>query len=152
MLFALMKNWKKIMKKTLIGLTLVVFVFVFAMFAYNITSHYYYFGSREPPVFSEQVTFTNAYLKSSTVYLDTHSIQGNITFTLMKIHEIRQNETVNWIPIENVTWIRFSDSLLEGQTKTMSANFSSTFTSGNYCVVLYTSRGSCFVSPSFTVP
>ena len=129
----------------LISLALITIV-AFGIVTYMYSSGYFYFyfdNTDYRPLVNEKVAFTNAYLKTSTVYLDVHSIAGNITFIDMLIKNA-DGDTVNKIP--------FSNSLLEGQSKIISANFEKTLTSGNYTVYLITTKGSAFVSPSFTVP
>jgi hypothetical protein len=127
------KTWKKI----LIGLALVGVVFASGIVVYIFTSgvavgNYYY------P--EEKLTIKNAYVNGSTIFLDVQSFKGNIQF--------------NGIIIENTTGYvinrtLISDSILEGQSQTISTDF--TLTSGNYTATLTTAKGSSFVSPSFNV-
>jgi hypothetical protein len=95
-----------------------------------------------PAAIQEKLAVRNAFVNGSTVSLDVLSIKGNITFIDLLIIK-SSGDTVDKIPI--------SDSLLEGQSKIISANFDKTLTSGNYIVYLRTTKDTS-ASPSFYVP
>lgn len=125
------------MKKILIGLALVGIVFASGIVTYMFTSgatvgNYYY------P--QEKLTIKNAYVNGSTIFLDAQSFKGNIQFNAIIIHNF-----TGYI----IAHISISDSILEGQSKTISADF--TLTSGNYTATLATAKGGSFVSQRFTV-
>ena len=131
-----MKTWKKI----LIGLALVGLIFASGIVTYMFTSMD---PIPFPNVIHEKLAINNAYVNGSTIFLDVQAVEGNITFTDILV----KNLTGNLIDTKSI-----SDSIIEGQNKTISTNFNFTLDSGKYVATLVTEKGSSFMSPSFNVP
>jgi hypothetical protein len=131
-----MKTWKKI----LIGLALVGIVFASGTVVYMFTSIDLI---PFPNVIHEKLAINNAYVNGSTIFLDVQAVEGNIAFTGILI----KNLTGNLIDTKSI-----SDSILEGQNKTISASLTNTLASGKYVATLTTEKGSSFISPIFNVP
>jgi PBP1b-binding outer membrane lipoprotein LpoB len=134
----------KTRKKILICLALVGIVFASGIVTYMFNGN----QNRDwilPSTTSvnEKLMINNAYVNGSTIFLDVQSFKGNIQFNAIII----KNATRYVIDHTSI-----SDSILEGQNKTISTKLNFTLASGKYIATLVTEKGSSFMSPSFNVP
>jgi hypothetical protein len=138
-----MKTWKKIV----IGLALVIIV-AFGIFAYLSASGYFN-DDILIPASLERITIKNANLNGFTLNLEVQSIHpSEYNF---KVNSTFQEVLIKDINGSYVTSALLSDSVLDGQSKTISVHLNSTLDSGNYTATLVTDKGGSFVSPSFNV-
>ncbi len=132
-----MKTWKKI----LISSSLVAIV-AFEIVTYILLSGVFAPLVGDPPSSRERLRIDHVYVNGSTISFDCQSLRQNITMYLITI----QNNIGDNIAHQEITPL----TILENQTKTITANFA--FVSGNYTAILSSKCGNSFMSPSFNVP
>ena len=133
-----MKTWKKI----LIGLALVGIVFASGIVTYIFTSGMFAPVVGFPPASRERLLINYVYVNGSTISFECQSLNLNITMFLITI----KNSIGDTIAHQEITPI----TILENQTKTITANFS--LVTGDYSAILTSENGNTFVSTKFRIP
>jgi hypothetical protein len=128
--------------KVTISTFLLLFLGIFLAYVFyeGTPENYHYYQADREKVAVQSPVYNNT---QNVVFIEAKSFQKDIILSQVIIKDFNGNVVVA---------VKMSDTILEGQSKTITVNIDKTLASGPHTATFVTKAGSSFVSPPFNVP
>ncbi len=131
---------KSVKVTIIIFLLLFLGVFLGYIFYEGTSENYHYYQADREKVAVQSPIYNDT---QNAIFIEAKSFQKDIILTQVIIKDFNGNVVVV---------VTISDTIIEGQSKTITVNMNKTLATGPHTATFVTKAGSSFVSPPFNVP